>query len=172
MAEQTYEGSSSITPRDGKYCWTYEMNRLRSTYPLLGMLKISGWFGVAGFLAVYFLRGGNSGSSTILPLLCGFGITAIPVIFWFLKALISGKRALFRYEMDEEKITYFPEKKGEKAVSFSDVKSGKIWKRYDVIELRTDRKTLPVYVPSGDFSFVRDFMLDRIPEDTDLREME
>ena len=172
MSETSYEGSSSVTPCDGKYCWSYEMNRLRNIYPLFGMLKISGWFGVAGLLAVRFMQGWDSGTSMVLPLVCGFAITAIPAVFWLLSIWIIGKRAFFRYEMDADKVSRLREKKKTESIEFSAVRSGKVWERYNVIELHSLPNTMPVYVPAADFDFVKGFILDHVPADTDLRDMD
>ena len=172
MEREPLDETQHFTIQDGKYCWTYMMNRLRNTYPLLGMLRISGWVGVAAFLAVYFLRGWTSGRSTIVPLLVGFGITFLPVLFWFLNALIKGKQALFRFEMDDDKIRVIPENQAEKDVIFSAVQSGKIWQRYDTIELHAEGTKVPVYIPEADFTFIRDYILDRIPEDADIRNID
>lgn len=171
MAEEHYEGSFSFTPQNGKYCWTYEMNKLRNIYPLFGMLKVSGWFGVVGLLAVRFLQGWDSGKSMLLPILCGFAITGIPAAVWFLSAKITGKQALFRYEMDNEKVSLLKGEKTAETIDFSAVRSGKVWERYNVIELHSVIKTMPVYVPAAGFDFVQEFILKQVPEDTDFRDI-
>ena len=172
MWGQSFERSERVTIRDGKYTWTYEMNRMRNTYPLLGMMRISGWFGVAAFLAVWWLRGRNSGASMILPLVCGFAVTAIPAAVWFLKAALSKEPVVFRFEMDDGKISRFAGKQPEKSLEFGSVRSGKIWKRYDTIELRAGRNTLAVYAPSDMFDGLKDHILALIPEEADIRDME
>ena len=166
-----YKGGFVEAPdiEDGAYIWNYELDLRRNIFPLFDQLKISGWAGTVLFLLLYFFRGGNGKSAVFLPMAVGLAVTAVPAVIHFLRSLCTGGCRRFHFRMNDEGFTMTEDGKQERTLSFSDVRSGKIRDRYDVIELRGRGEKLPVYVPKDFFPFVRSFISDHVSEDADIR---
>lgn len=166
-----YKGGFLEAPdiEDGAYVWNYELDLRRNIFPLFDQLKISGWAGTVLFLLLYFLRGGNGKSAAFLPMVVGLGVTAVPAVIYFLRSLGKGGCRRLHFRMNDENIMMTEDGKKARELLLSDVRSGRIRDRYDVIELRSRREKLPVYVPKDFFPFVRSFISDHVPEEADIR---
>ena len=146
---------------DGVYRWTCETDREieRRSY------KITMWVCGGIVLFLVFLGTLMDRETLIITLACGAVVMVIAaLVCWLFDRLPGTLRE--RYEMAEDYIRIATNPKGSAWFTYPRIR--RVTVRRDRLELKKRIVSVPVFVPHEDFGFVRDYILRRVSEDTEI----
>ena len=150
---------------DGIYRWVYRMNPRRNRHPLSVIGKVFFSMGALSAAALLAIGSPNpdAASGWAMPLM-------VLGMFLGVFLLITGLLYLqgddpLTYAMDEESVTTF-RAKAAGPHTFRRMRRIKFMPRYDAIRLGFG---LTVYVPREDYKMVKDYILERLPENAVIR---
>ena len=126
-------------------------------------------FGVCGgicamFVVMSLIMGGEMLKVTLLSCI---GAMAVAGGTCWLYKQNAGKRVQ-GYMMTEEVIS-LKQRRYWAPFSFQSIKKAVIYPSRDMIELYQIARSAPIFVPHEDFEFVKDFILERIPETAEVK---
>ena len=144
---------------DGAYRWTYSLRENHNNGPLLMMVRICAAICVPVALVMLALTWGYNPLQAALST-AGFLAVSVglPALIWVLMPPNPS------YKMTEDYIESWPKGKGNNIHRFEGVRRVTMRSDIDCIRLKWRVTGLYVYVPREDFGFVRDFIVDHVPE--------
>ena len=146
----------------GLYHWTGTIDRAYEGKTC----KIT--FGVCGGICLFIILMSLLLGSEMLwvVLLSCAGVMAVAALTCGLFSLNAGKRTQ-RYMMSEEGV-YFHQRRYEALFPFKSIKKAVVYPERSMSELYQKVGSGPVFVPPEEFDFVKRFILERLPDGTEV----
>ena len=148
---------------EGVYRWTYKLKENGNNAPLRTMVRICLAVSLPItliMLALIWSYGALQAVLSVLGLLAG--LVGLPVLIWILLPPNPS------YKMTEKQIESWPKGKGVNIHPFDGVKRVTLRPDIDRILLHEALGGLHVYVPREDYDFVREYILARVPQGTEV----
>ena len=144
----------------GVYRWSVVMTNEHRKAEFRMMMRVCVIIGAAIFALYAILGMAVYGIAVLL------GMTILPAGFWWLLSRVSRNQRRF-YAMDDEAVTTKGWTRRSEG-TFSYQRIHKVILQEDRIELRGLTDVTQVIVPHGDFAFVRDYILEHLPEKAEV----
>lgn len=148
---------------NGTYHWvgTVDVGYEQKTFKIAG--------GVCGGICALFIIMGliMGGDMLGVVLLCSLGVAAIVGGVCWLFNRSAGNRTQ-RYRMTEDAIVFDMGRRTVSPFTFRSIRKAVVYTSRNMIELYQAMGSGPVFVPHEDFGFVRDYIIRRLPENTEV----